>query len=123
VFDVPLHFYIIHFPFAFIIVVLFCDFRGKHETAYTFTIWGAATAALAVLTGLLQVGGQLSEVAAHAGAGITGTFIFVILAMLRYSRKARGEDVFLKAWLVVELLAALGIVAAVVTGHRAVLGY
>jgi hypothetical protein len=123
VFEVPLHFYIIHFPFVFIVVVLFCDLRGKHDTAYTFTLWGAAMAALAVLTGLLQVGGQLSEVAAHAGAGITGAFVFLVLAMLRYSRKARGDDAFLKGWLAVELLAALGIVAAVVTGHRSVLGF
>jgi uncharacterized membrane protein len=123
VFGVPLHFVIIHFPVVFLAAVLFCDLRGDHDAGYRFTIWGAATAALSVLTGLLQVGGQISEVPVHAGAGITGTFVLLILAMLKYSRRARGEEGFLKAWLLVEILAMLGIAVAVITGHRAVLGY
>lgn len=124
-FGVPYHFLVVHFPLVLIVGALFCDLRGNHEAGYRFTFWAAAGGALGVLTGLLQVGGQLSELPVHAGVGITGVFVAVILAMSRYSRRARGEDVsvFPQGLLVVEVLAVLGIVVAAITGHRAVLGY
>ena len=123
--DVPAHFLIVHFPLVLIIGAVFCDLGKHHEAGYRLTLWAAAGGALAVLTGLLQVGGELSELPVHAGAGITGAFVALILAVLRYSRRARGEDfsVFPQAWLLVEILSVLGIVIAAITGHRAVLGF
>jgi hypothetical protein len=62
----------------------------------------------------------------HAGASLIGGLSIVALAMLRYSRHAR-EDEPLKShppvWLALELLAAVCILIAAFTGHRAVLGY
>jgi len=123
-FGVPYHFLIVHFPLVLIIAALFCDLGKHHEAGYRFTLWAATGGGLAVLTGLLQIGGQLSELPVHAGAGITGAFVVVILAVFRYSRRARGEEgsTFPQVLLLVEVLAVLLIVAAAVTGHRAVLG-
>jgi uncharacterized membrane protein len=123
-FDVPSHFLLVHFPLVLIIAAIVADLRGNHEAGYQLTFWAAVGGALAVLTGLLQVGGQLSELPVHAGAGITGGFAMVILAVLRYSGRARGENVntFPKAWLVIEVVAAVLVVSAAITGHRAVLG-
>jgi uncharacterized membrane protein len=124
-FGIPAHYLIVHFPLVLIVAALFCDLRGDHATADRCTVWAAAGAAAAVLTGLSLVSGQLSQIAHHAGAGITGGMITVILAVMRYSRRARGEDSspYPSAWLIVEGLAMLGIVVAAITGHRAVLGY
>ena len=122
-FGVPYHFLIVHFPLVLIVGALFCDLGKNHEAGYRFTLWAAVGGGLAVLTGLLQSGGQLSELPVHAGTGIGGAFVAVILGVLRYSRRARGEDVFLQSWLALEILAALGIVIAAITGHRAVLGF
>jgi hypothetical protein len=60
----------------------------------------------------------------HAGAAIGGSFLVVIVAVLRYSRVAQGEELSAlpTAWLLLELLAAVGIIVAAITGHRAVLG-
>ncbi len=123
-FGVPYHFLIVHFPLVLILAAVFCDLNGNHEAGYRLTFWAAVGGALAVLTGLLLSGGQMSQMPVHAGSAITSTFVIVILAMLRYSRVARGEDagVYAQSWLLLELLAALGIVAAALTGHRAVLG-
>ena len=121
-FGIPLHFLIVHFPLVLIVGALVCDLGKNHEAGYRFTFWSAVGGAAAILTGLLQVGGQLSELPVHAGAGIAGAFAALVLTVLRYSRRARGDDGFLHSWLVVEILAALGIVIAAITGHRAVLG-
>jgi uncharacterized membrane protein len=122
-FGVPSHFLIVHFPLVLTLGAIFCDLGKNHEAGYRFTFWAAVGGALAILSGLFQVGGELSELPVHASAGIGGGFVMLVVAVLRYSRRARGEDVFLQAWLVLEILAALGIVVAVITGHRAVLGY
>jgi hypothetical protein len=48
----------------------------------------------------------------------------VALAVLRYSSQARGEDGgrgFRGSWLLIEVLAAIAIVVAAVSGHRAAL--
>jgi uncharacterized membrane protein len=121
-FGIPYHFLIVHFPFVLIAGALFSDLGKNHEAGYRFTFWAAVSGALAILTGLFQVGGELSELPVHASAGIGGALMALVLAVLRYSRRARGEDAFLQSWLVLEILAVLGIVVAVVTGHRAVLG-
>jgi uncharacterized membrane protein len=124
-FGIPLHFLVVHFPLVLIVAALVCDLRGDHESGYRCTIWAATGAAVGILTGLLQVGGQLTEMVVHAGAGLAGGMLTVILAMMRYSRRARGEDAksFPQALLAVEVFAALVIVAAAITGHRSVLGY
>ena len=123
-FGVPYHFLIVHFPLVLIIGALYCDVRGNHEAGYRFTFWAAVAGALAILTGLLLSGGQLSQMPVHAGAALGGSFLIVIVAVLRYSRLARGEgfEALPQAWLLLELLAAVGIVVAAITGHRAVLG-
>ena len=123
-FGVPYHFLIVHFPLVLIVVAVFCDLTGKPEGGYRFTFWSGVSGALAILTGLLLSGGQLSQMPVHAGAAIGGSFLIVIVAMLRYSRVARGEEIAAlpTAWLLLELLAAVGVIVAAVTGHRAVLG-
>jgi len=123
-FGVPYHFLIVHFPLVLIIGALLCDLTGKHEGGYRFTFWAGVSGALAILTGLLLSGGQLSQMPVHAGAAIGGSFLVVIVAVLRYSRVARGEELAAlpTAWLLLELLAAVGTVVAAITGHRAVLG-
>jgi uncharacterized membrane protein len=124
-FGVPYHFLIVHFPLVLIIGAVFCDLTGKHEGGYRFTFWAGLSGALAILTGLLLSGGQLSQMPVHAGAAIAGSFLVIVVAMLRYSRAARGDEVagIPKAWLLLEVLAAVGIVIAALTGHRAVLGF
>jgi uncharacterized membrane protein len=124
-FGVPYHFLIVHFPLVLIIGALYCDVRGNHDGGYRFTFWAGVSGALAILTGLLLSGGQLSQMPVHAGAAIGGSFLVVIVAVLRYSRVARGEAVeaLPAAWLLLELIAAAGILLAAITGHRAVLGF
>jgi uncharacterized membrane protein len=124
-FGIPAHFLVVHFPLVLIIAALYCDLDRNHEGGYRCTMWAAAGAALGILTGLLHSGGQMSEVFVHAGAGIFGGMLTVILAMMRYSRHARGEDAksYPQVFLLVEALAVLVIVVAAVTGHRSILGY
>jgi uncharacterized membrane protein len=125
-FGVPYHFLLVHFPPVLVLLALFYDLRGQYDLGYRFT-WGAAGGALiAIATGLMLSGGQLSRMTVHAGASLIGSLSVVALAMLRYSRHAREEDPLVRypaAWLLLEILGALGIVIAAVTGHRAVLGF
>jgi len=123
-FGVPHHFLIVHFPLVLIIGAAFCDLTGKHEGGYRFTFWAGVSGALSVLTGLLLSGGQLSQMPVHAGAALGGSFLIVIVAVLRYSRQARGEEggAIPVVWLLLEVMAAVGILVAAITGHRAVLG-
>src|SRR5262245_27332599 len=125
-FGVPYHFLVVHFPLVLVLLALYYDIRGTHEVGYRLTLWAAASALLAIPTGLMLAGGRLSQMPVHAGAALTGAFALVALAMLRYSRKAREEEgtaVFPTGLLLVEVLAAVGIVVAAITGHRAMLGY
>lgn len=125
-FGVPLHFFVVHFPVALLCAAAFYDLKGRHETGYRLTLGGAAAAAFAVLTGLLLAGGRLAEIAVHAGSGIAGSLLAVVLAMFRYSRAAREretQEAFPAAWLILQLLAAGFILFAAWAGHRAVLGY
>jgi uncharacterized membrane protein len=124
-FGIPIHFLVVHFPLVLIIAALYCDLDRNHEGGYRCTLWAAAGASLGILTGLLQTGGQFSQLVVHAAAGIMGGMMTVILAMMRYSRRARGEDTgsYPQALLVVEVFAVLLIVVAAITGHRSVLGY
>lgn len=125
-FGVPYHFFIVHFPLVLVLLALFYDVRGLFDLGYRFTLGAAAGALIAIPTGLMLAGGRLSQMTVHAAGGIVGALALVALAMLRYSRKARGEETVSNIptlWLVIEVLGAAGIVIAGVTGHQATLGY
>jgi uncharacterized membrane protein len=125
-FGVPYHFLVIHFAIVLILVALLYDARGMYEVGYRLTLGAALAAALATTTGLMLAGGKLSEMTVHASAGILGGLAAVVLAALRYSAKAREGDIperYPAAWLVIEIAAAVAIVIAAFTGHRALLGY
>jgi hypothetical protein len=125
-FGVPYHFLIVHFPIVFILSALFYDWRGDHALGYRFSLAGAASAGLAVISGLMLSGGRWGELTVHAGSGITGALVAVVLGVLRYSSQARnGQDMtvpsFPTAWLLIEVAAAAAIIAAAFSGHRAAL--
>ena len=125
-FGVPYHFLTVHFPLVMVLLALFYDARGQHDFGYRLTLGAAVGALIGVASGLMLAGGQLSRMTVHAGAALAGSFVVIVLAMLRYSRKAREENptlTFPVVWLVLEVFAALCIAAAALTGHRAVLGY
>ena len=124
-FGVPYHVLIVHFPIVLIVAAFFYDTRGLNDVGYRLTMGAAGGALVSDATGLMLSGGQLSQMPVHAGAGLLGGFLMVVLAMLRYSRKAREEEPMAgvpATWLVLEVLAAACIVVAAFTGHRAVLG-
>jgi len=122
---VPYHFLVVHFPLVLVILALFYDSRGVYDVGYRLTLGAAASALIGVATGLMLAGGQLSRMTVHASGSLIGSLAIVALAMLRYSHKARQEEVATlpTAWLLLEILAAGGMVIAAVTGHRAVLGF
>jgi uncharacterized membrane protein len=124
-FGVPYHFLVVHFPIALIVAAVVCDLRGEHEAGYRITVWSAVLAAVGVLTGLMLGGGRMSQMPVHAGAGIGGGFLAIVVAMLRYSSRARDSEPrpYPALWLALAILAALSILVAGFTGHRAVLGY
>src|SRR5438552_1777673 len=127
-FDVPIHKLIIHFPIALTIIALVYDswalYAKKpelHRTGYGLTIWDAVGGLAAVGTGL-----QLAElihvdkgaVTGHAGFGIASMIVLVALAGLRYSAQAQEHNDYRIGWLVIEIGAAVLIIATAVTGHR-----
>ena len=124
-YGVPYHFLAVHFPLVLVLLALFYDLKGSHDLGYRLTLGAAAAALIAVATGLMLAGGQLSRMTVHAGSALTGSFLILVLAMLRYSRKAREDEPVVTpptVWLALEVAAALLIVASALTGHRAVLG-
>ena len=133
-FGIPLHFLFVHFPIALALLAAACDLRGYsarapewHDTGYRLTGWSAVSAALSVLTGLQTGSGRLesSISIAHVGAALLGTLCLIALAVLRYSARAREENVvdgYPAAWLALGLLAGIAIAAAAITGHRFALG-
>jgi len=123
---VPYHFFVVHFPLVLVLLALFYDSRGVYEVGYRLTLGAAASALIGAATGLMLAGGNLSRMTVHASASLIGSLAIVSLAMLRYSHQAREEEpaaAFPTAWLLLEILAAGGMVIAAVTGHRAVLGF
>src|SRR5688572_9663371 len=124
-FGVPYHFLTVHFPLALIVSALVYDRRGLHDIGYRMMVGAAATSGLGVITGLMLSGGRLSELTLHAGSGIAGALVAVVVAVLRYSGRARGEEelVMPTAWLLLEAISGLALVVAAFSGHRAVLGY
>jgi len=125
-YGVPYHFLAVHFPLVLVLLALFYDLRGSHDLGYKLTLGGAAAALISVATGLMLAGGQLSRMTVHAGTALSGSFLIIILAVLRYSRNAREEEplrVYPAVWLLLEVAAAGCMIVAALTGHRAVLGY
>lgn len=125
-FGVPYHFLVVHFPLVLALMALFYDSRGVYDIGYRLTLGAAFGALLAVPTGLMLAGGQLSRMTVHAAAALIGALSLVVLAMLRYSRKAKEEEPlpsFPTPWLLLEILGAAGMVISAFTGHRAALGF
>lgn len=124
-FGVPYHVLAVHFPLVLIVAALFYDLRRLFEIGYRLTMGAAAGSLIAVITGLMLSGGQFSRMTVHAAASLIGSLSVVALAMLRYSRNAREEEPLAEfpiPWLMLEILGALCIAVAAITGHRAVLG-
>lgn len=133
-FNVPLHFLIVHFPIALTVMAAVLDARayfGKrpelHRTGYALILWAAAGAALAMLTGLQLLGDrrQTSGVTVHAASGLITGLVLIAVSMIRYSAEARAHEASessLEPWLVLEVFAALAVLVTAVTGHGLVLG-
>ena len=127
-FSIPFHFLLVHFPIALAISAAICDARahwGKrpalHRVGFTLSLSAAAGAALAMLTGLQLLGDR-----AHAarGMGLVTGLTLIAAAMARYSAAAREPDYKASgppAWLILELGAAVAVIATAITGHRLVL--
>jgi len=116
----------VHFPIVLAIVAVVADIRTFHDGGYRLTGWAAVAAALAVLTGFQMGGGRIESSVSvlHVGSALLGTLSLIVLAALRYSAKARDEDVsesYPTAWLILGIFAALVIAMAAITGHRFVL--
>jgi uncharacterized membrane protein len=133
-FNIPLHLLLVHFPIALAIAAAICDARGHwgkrpelHRLGSALSLWAAAGAALAMLTGLQLLGDRAHAARAtfHAGMGLITGLTLIAVAMARYSAEAREADFKSSgppSWLILELLAALAVAATAITGHRLVLG-
>jgi uncharacterized membrane protein len=129
-FDIPLHFLIVHFPIALTIMAAVLDVRAflakrpeQHHTGYVLILWAAAGAAVAMLTGLQLLGDRRRSSGAtfHAGSGLVTGLVLIAVSMIRYSAEAREPDVSkskLEPWLILEVLAALAVIVTALTGHR-----
>ena len=127
-FDIPLHKIIIHFPIALMTIAaiydgwaLYSKRMEFHEVGYGLTLWAAAAALAAVVTGLQLAGVTRIDqgvVTGHAGYGIVSSIAISALGVLRYSAHAREQRGYRMPWLALELGAALLIIATAVTGHR-----
>src|SRR5678815_3971180 len=128
-FDVPLHFLIVHFPIALTVMAAVLDVRafvGKrpelHRTGYALIFWAAAGAALAMLTGLQLLGDrrQASGATFHAAFGLIAGLTLIVVAMVRYSAETRSSEPTatssVQPWLILEVLAALAVIMAAITG-------
>jgi uncharacterized membrane protein len=121
-FGVPYHFLIVHFPIVLALIALLYDARGDHELGYRFSLGAAAAAGLAVISGLMLSGGRLADLTLHAGSGITGSLAAVVLAVLRYSSRARDVEKdggYPVTWYLIQILAVTSILVAAISGHRA----
>ena len=127
-FDVPIHKLIIHFPIALTLIAVVYDSWAAyskrpqlHETSYGLNLWGTAFALAAVITGLQLAGVTRVDravVTGHAGFGIGSCLVITVLGIMRYSARAREETGYKTVWLILEVGAAVLIVATAVTGHR-----
>lgn len=127
-FDIPIHKLIIHFPIALTIIAVIYDswaiYSKKpemHETGYGLVLWSAAAALTAIVTGLQLAGVTRVDRGAltgHSGFGIASGIAITAVAIVRYSAHAREQKDFPVWWLIVEIAAAVLVVAAAVTGHK-----
>jgi uncharacterized membrane protein len=127
-FDVPIHKLIIHFPIALTVIAVIYDSWAVystrpqlHETSYGLNLWGTVFALAAVVTGLQLAGVTRVDravVTGHAGFGIGSCLVITVLGMMRYSARAREETGYKTVWLILEVGAAVLIVATAITGHR-----
>jgi uncharacterized membrane protein len=128
-FDVPLHFLIVHFPIALTVMAAVLDLRAfignrpeQHRTGYALILWAAAGAALAMLTGLQLLGDrrQSSGATFHAASGLVTGLVLIAVSMIRYSAEAREHETTkskFEPWLVLEVFAALAVIVTALTGH------
>ena len=127
-FDVPIHKLLIHFPIALTVIAFIYDSWAVyskrpqlHEASYGLNLWGTAFALAAVVTGLQLAGVTRVDravVTGHAGFGIGSCLVITVLGIMRYSARAREETGYKTVWLILEVGAAVLIVATAVTGHR-----
>jgi uncharacterized membrane protein len=127
-FGIPVHQLIIHFPIALTVMVVVYDgwavYSKRHQlhaTTYGLSLWAAAGALTAVITGLQLAGvSRVSRAAAtgHAGFGIAAGILITTLAILRYSAAAREQEGYRISWLFLEIGSGVLIIAAAITGHR-----
>jgi uncharacterized membrane protein len=112
----PIHPMLIPFPVAFFVATLACDlaFWGTGNTGWvTATVWllgaGLAMAALAAVTGLIDVFGderirQIRDVWYHAGGNVVAVLIALYNWFLRYSQ---GPDAVMPLGIVLSLAVVL----------------
>ena len=125
---IPAHKLIIHFPIALTIIAAIFDSWALyskrpelHATGYGLNLWAAVWALAAVVTGLQLAGVTHVDpgvVTGHAGFGIASAIVITTLAISRYSANAREQTDYRRVWLILEVLAAILIFAAAITGHQ-----
>ena len=130
-FDIPLHRLIVHFPIALMVVAAIYDSWAiyskrpeLHETGYGLTLWAAASALTAVVTGLQAADARrinAGAVTGHGGLGIVSATLITALGVARYSVRARDQNVYRMSWLILECAAALLVLLTAVMGHRLLL--
>jgi uncharacterized membrane protein len=132
--NIPLHVLIVHFPVALTLLAAFYDARahfGKRPDldpiGFALSLWAAAGAALAMLTGLQLLGDRrlAPRATLHASFGLISGLLLIAVAVARYSaqtRNAENTEPGLQPWLILEIAAAAAVCAAALTGHRIVLG-
>ena len=127
-FGIPIHKFIIHFPIALTIIAVIYDSwavwakkPALHRSAYGLTLWAAVFALAAVGSGL-QLADMIrvdkGAVTGHAGFAIGSTILLAGVAGVRYSAQAQERKEFQVWWLILEVAAAVMILATAVTGHR-----
>ena len=127
-FGIPIHKLVVHFPIALAVIAVLYDSWGVyakkpelHRASYGLTLWAAAAALAALVTGL-----QLAQliridkgaVTGHAGFAIVSAILLVAVGGARYSAQARERQQYPIWWLALEAVAAAFVVATAVTGHR-----
>jgi uncharacterized membrane protein len=126
-FGIPIHRLVVHFPIALAVIAVLYDSWGLyvkkpelHRIGYGLTLWAAASALAAIVTGL-----QLAQliridkgaVTGHAGFAIVSGILLVALGGVRYSAQARERHEYPVWWLALGAVAAGFIVATAITGH------
>jgi uncharacterized membrane protein len=134
-FNIPLHVLLVHFPIALTVMAAVYDLRahfGKRPDLLpignALSLWAAAGAAIAMLTGLQLLGDRnlAGKATLHAALGLMTGLLLIAAAMARYSAQTResGEnsESKLEPWLVLEVLAVVVVIVTAMTGHRLALG-